>query len=382
MNKLLKTLIAGVSALTMCISAMSLSASAATTSYKKGDVNGDGIVNSSDVLALNNFLHGSVASKNGTMAERLDVNKDGVIDKNDLDIIKSINLGLTNTMMMFSDNTIDLPIREDRKYCIFNTKGVQISSYWIYKNDISEISANSSNISNYSLIDGESRVPENGLKGVVRLTYLTGSGTGFVVDNHTILTAAHCLYNEDSHKGETILKIHFYDDYNVEDTSVTATPISYQIPYGYVRNYDSDTTNNLGSSSNYDYALITVEEDLSQYINFNIGVVRESIASKNPEIYVTGFGGYGDKIDENNVDPNLIHTKSTGHDKLWNSPFGNYFINYKSDQIPGDSGGPVYIYINGSKTVIGIATYSSSTHKYNIGNRITTDILQFIYHHK
>ena len=34
MNKLLKTLIAGVSALTMCISAMPLSASAATTSYK------------------------------------------------------------------------------------------------------------------------------------------------------------------------------------------------------------------------------------------------------------------------------------------------------------------------------------------------------------
>ena len=49
MNKLLKTIIAGISALTMCISVMPLSANAATQ-YQKGDVNNDGVVKSNDLL--------------------------------------------------------------------------------------------------------------------------------------------------------------------------------------------------------------------------------------------------------------------------------------------------------------------------------------------
>ena len=106
MNKLLKTLIAGVSALTMCISAMPLSASGATTSYKKGDVNGDGIVNSSDVLALNNFLHGSVASKDSNTTQRLDVNSDCIIDQNDYVLLKNINLGLSSSISVDYSNVL------------------------------------------------------------------------------------------------------------------------------------------------------------------------------------------------------------------------------------------------------------------------------------
>lgn len=190
------------------------------------------------------------------------------------------------------------------------------------------------------------------------------------------------MYDEGNHKGVSNLKIHFYDDYNTEDTSITTTPISYQIPYGYVRNYDSDTTNNSGSSSNYDYALITVKDDLSAYVNFDIGVVRENIVSQNPEIYVTGFGGAGRDVDKEEIDKNLIGNKSTGHDKLWSTPFTQYYINYKADQVPGDSGGPVYLDMGESKTVIGIATYSEPNSLYNYGTRITTDILRFIYQHE
>ncbi len=80
MNKLLKKVVAGISALTMCISAMPLSANAATTSYKKGDVNGDGVVNSVDVLECKKFLLGKV-SADGAAFERLDTNKNFIVDK-------------------------------------------------------------------------------------------------------------------------------------------------------------------------------------------------------------------------------------------------------------------------------------------------------------
>ncbi len=370
MNKLLKTLIAGVSSLTMCVSAMPLCASATTTSYKQGDVNGDGIVNSVDVLLCKRFLNGLSSATNGVTAERVDVNQDGVIDQNDLTIVKNINLGTVNTTTIPSNYTTNLPQRESRKYCVFNTNGTQTTTYWLYKNDAPEIT--SSSTSTCSIIDSgvsDTRVPENGLKGVVRLTSSAGTGTGFIVDDHTILTAGHCLYDEDNHKGVSNLQIHFYDDYNVEDTSVTATPISYQIPYGYVRNYDSDTTNNLGSSSNYDYALITVEEDLSEYINFNVGVLRDDVTSIQPDmrLYVTGFGSSNDKEINSN--------KSTGVGSI--TSIGNYMIGHNVDTKAGDSGAPIYTYINNKKIVVGIHAYSG-----NSAIRFTTDVLQFIYQHE
>ena len=134
MNKLLKTVIAGVSALTMCISAMPLSASAATTSYKKGDINGDGIVNSSDVLALNNFLHGSVASKDAATAQRLDVNLNGIVDQIDMSTIKNIVLGLEDEATLTSNDTSSVTSQDaNRLYYVFDSNGNYIKKVYFTK---------------------------------------------------------------------------------------------------------------------------------------------------------------------------------------------------------------------------------------------------------
>ncbi len=377
MNKLLKTVIAGISALTMCISVMPLSANAATQ-YQKGDVNGDGIVNSSDVLALNNFLHGKVSSQDGVMAERLDVNQDCVINQNDLTILKNINLGLNEEKLIPSKSTESLPKQESRKYCVFDLKGNQIDSYWLYKNDVPAISTSSTRY----IIGKNDRKVQNGFKGVVKLTSSAGTGTGFIVDDHTILTAGHCLYDEDNHKGVSNLQIHFYDDYNDEDTSISATPISCHIPYEYVRNYDNDTTNDDSLYVNYDYGLITVEQDLSQYINFDLGVLRTDVITQNPNIkfYAMGFGGKDSKKETFGTRYSCEGTLTTS------SPITPYLVYFNNDCVGGDSGGPVYIDSNGFKTAIALFTYQDgldpTKSRYNLGTRITTDILQFLYNNE
>ena len=132
MNNLLKKVVAGVSALTMCISVMPLSANAATQ-YQKGDVNGDGIVNSSDVLALNNFLHGSVASKDSNTTQRLDVNSDCIIDQNDYVLLKNINLGLSSSISVDYSNVLNLPIQETRGYYVVDAKTASTIDYYELK---------------------------------------------------------------------------------------------------------------------------------------------------------------------------------------------------------------------------------------------------------
>lgn len=377
MNNLLKKVVAGVAALTMCISVMPLSANAATTSsYKKGDVNGDGIVNSSDVLALNNFLHGSVASKDSAMTERLDVNSDYIIDINDVALLKNINLGTANGGTISYKNTTNLPTQETRTYYKYNAStGAYKGQYTL--NPVSNISITSA--STCSIIDEDERWAEDGLQGVVSIKYESGAnnGTAFVVDSHTLVTAGHCLYrNSKGSSSKTFNNLQFkiFSDHDTQ-SSINITPVEYQLSEKYV--------NSLGSNVNYDYAIITVKEDLSDYINFNLGVVRNELYTNDSYskklLFVTGFGCGTTMV---GVNPELIGIKSTGDGFLLSTPTA-YRLYYDIDNVGGDSGAPVYANVKGKQTVIGVHTRDTSNEEpYNKGMRFTTDILNLIYHHK
>ncbi|MCD7799650.1 MAG: trypsin-like peptidase domain-containing protein [Ruminococcus sp.] len=360
MNAFVKKLVSGIAALTMCLSVASMSASAdatdieaeaetdvdvsinATTTYQKGDINCDGEVLSNDLLIMKNFLNGVYGTNSGVVAERLDVNLDGVIDDNDLTLLKNISLGLASSSTVTSTNTVALPSQQSLTYYKYNaTTGVRTKTYTL--STVSNIST-SSTASTRSIIGDDDRVLETGLNGVVNIG---NNGTAFVIDDHTLLTAAHCVFNHED--GE----IDFNNTLYFEDGTVI-TPVSVHVPAKYVDTIDY---------GKYDYAIITVSEDLSSYINFNLGVARDYITTKNPVLCVTGYG------------PSDIGDLTTSNGRATN--LDSLYIFHSCDTVGGDSGSPLYV--KSTKTVIGIHFASGDGDTYNSAIRVDTDILHFVY---
>lgn len=203
-----------------------------------------------------------------------------------------------------------------------------------------------------AVIGTDERVIDWTKSGVVKImsdSYYLGSG--FVVDEHTIATAAHCVYNE------SISEILLFDTSgNIEKNII---PMEYHIPTRYVAN------------SQFDYALITVKEDLSEYICFELGVPLDSFVNgeTNATVSVTGFPQeYNDHTN---------HMKYSGNGKICSGGSGeNGLLYYNADTSGGNSGGPVYITesLNGKTyhTVVAVHTTGG-----NHGVCMTTDLIHF-----
>ena len=365
MNKL-KRILAGLSVGIMCLTITPVSASAAT--YAQGDINGDGTISTADTMALSKFLNGQYGSGNNYTTERLDVDSNGVIDDNDLDLAKKILVGNVSGHNVTYTNSISVPAQSSRKYYTFSVSGTQKGSY-----TLSPVSAVPSS-SPRTVFGTDTRKLESGFYGVIKIRRRNESYgfTGFVVDDHTILTCAHGLYSG----GTKGLDLSYYDFsfYNEEDhidEYMKLTPIEYHVPAGYV---DNLTNTNNYEEEKYDYALITVQDNLSQFVNFYLGVPTSSILSKNYNAYITGIpNGSGKEV---------LGRKATSFDKLL--LMDNYNLQYNIDTSGGQSGSPIYIKnSNNTNTVVGIHTYGNdcdANHTaHNHGTRITTDILHFVY---
>lgn len=206
---------------------------------------------------------------------------------------------------------------------------------------------------------------------VVRLSV---GGTGFIISDHVIVTAAHCLYNckEDQFINVTI-------DI-VGDDNRTIKNISPH--YAHVTKKFADLSNEYDEQ--YDYGLIYVDEDLSDYGEFGMGICLDSYIENSGKVIVSGFpveypdgyvGGYG------------LRFKSEGN--ITGSNNNGINIKYDADMTNGDSGGPVYVnesYIDIEKeifydynTVIAINVAQNKNKKINYGVRVNFDILYFCY---
>ena len=350
--------------LSLCISVgnMFTNVKAVPGSYKKGDIDGDGSVTLSDAAYMNQFLRGS-KSANALTIERLDINGDFIINEYDCTLLS--NMLITNNVTnKYYSYTSALPAQTSRTYYVYSpSTGYKNDDLTYTLNPVDNITA--SNTSVMSIIDDDDRDPEDGLDGVINVQYSNGDncGTAFVIGKHTLLTAAHVVYNK------TNLQFKIFSNYNTE-SNVQITPTSYHIPAMYVSWPDS---------WKYDYAIVTVQENLKNYnnhnyINFDLGLIRNEV-SFNRTVYVTGFGGNGQ-----NITPELADVKSTGSGSFLSTPdtVKNYAFYFNTDMVPGDSGGPVYVQnTDGSKTVIGICAYEGGS--FNQATRITNDILHFIY---
>lgn len=223
------------------------------------------------------------------------------------------------------------------------------------------------NVSTYNVIGSDDRVVDFTKSGVVKLM---GSdeyiGTGFVVDSHTIATAAHCIWDYDNNSSIQISEIRLFDANG--NISKTVTPVEAHIPQIYLNN----------KGAGYDYGVITVNEDLSDYAIFDLGVPLYSASDNELAISVTGFPKYLHNNEEEVVNSDTLDNMYTGNGVL-SASNSNDVLYYTADASEGNSGGPVYIttsyYGTVYYTVIGIHTSGSSI--VNSGVSMTTDLLHF-----
>lgn len=224
------------------------------------------------------------------------------------------------------------------------------------------------NVNDRSVIGSDGRFVDFTKNGTVKIYGGGTVGTGFIVDAHTIATAAHCVYSKGASYGSvkyTSRILVFNTDGSIAMTVTNIKQI--HIPDLYI--------STSGGSNAYDYALITVEEDLSEYAMFNLGVMMDSFRGSGKTISVTGFPS---TVNDQGVKGNTMYT-GDGVILNVNAFDVNKQIFFTNDSTPGNSGGPVYFTTTFNNktyyTVIGIV--SASGQDFNIGTRITTDLLHF-----
>ncbi|MCD7958318.1 MAG: trypsin-like peptidase domain-containing protein [Ruminococcus sp.] len=274
---------------------------------------------------------------------------------------------------MFLPSTCVSAASPDNSECTYYeydaSSGAYVGEYTLLS--LSTLSSSSS--ASVAVVYGDDdRVLDYTKNGVVKLmasSYYIG--TGFIIDEHTIATAAHCVASSSASAttscGNTVTKIYCFDGSNTVDKTVTGLE-SIHIPANYFTE---------GANSAYDYALIIVEEDLSDYMCFSLGTMLDGYSST---VSVTGFPSSITNSDGSTTEKNSYsdHYQYTGSGVV--KDYTTSKIYYTADTSESNSGSPVYVItsFNGNVyyTVIAIHTTGGG---YNSGVRITPAILHFCY---
>lgn len=370
-KKILSSVIAVCAAFSVVLPCQNITASADSVSWVCGDVNNDGRLSMQDVITLNRYISGMVELVDYSKA---DVNTDCIIDTIDVSILNKYLVGNISSLPYATGNNSGnaslnaQPVNSDMRYVIFDAQsGNYIDDYILSSNQTVDNSRK-------TVVINEPRVIDNSMSGVVKIITNCGIGTGFIVDNHTIATAAHVIFNREignfQNSAVTINKILVLNSNgNVEKTITDTSQL--HIPNNFITFSDC---------SPYDYGMITVTQDLSSYVDFELGMMNNGIIGSNATVYSTGF-----PVEVNNTNEvnNLtIHTKYTDSGRITS---GNARIFY-CDPIAtgGNSGGPVYVKTNynGSThaVVIGITTFATGSNDIYTGSggvRMTTNLLHF-----
>lgn len=365
MNQI-KKIMSGILALTLCISSSAIAVNASSTTYFRGDINGDGTANLVDITYLKNVLSGKRGSTNDRLTQRLDVNLDGVISERDVEMLTKINLHeIPSDMLNYGAISDDILAPSNKSYQRYNAQtGATYGSTYT----LNAVNSVPESTSTYSIIGSDNRYVDYSNTGVVKINSSLGTGTGFVVGSHTILTAAQCVYNTTSNTPSTNVTYTMYSSNGTIIRNETSA-VRYHIPTDYI---------NLSSNfCDYDYAIITVNEDLSNYINFDLGMARlalNNVLNDNSApvpIYVTGYDNINSSSLRNEV--------TTAQGTLINRKVYINELRHNVDTVSSEVGGPVYVTdSNGKKTVIGINS-TTNVSSYNVGKRIDTNVIQFVY---
>lgn len=243
-----------------------------------------------------------------------------------------------------------------------------LSSYTRYA--LASYTTNSNREAVTRAIIGDNDMVEDYNTSVVKLNI---GGTGFIIGEHVIATAAHCVYNQETDCFLDNLTIDICD--SSSSVIETITPLFAHVPEYYAQ------ANNYTDGCRQDYALLYVEEDLTNYGMFKMGTALDEFVSANSNVTVSGF-----PLLDSTIYPGYPYgTRYKASGALSSEHTDEYFLGYFADTIGGDSGGPVYVEenlrINNKrrqyKTVVAINVADCGS--WNIGVRVNSDILRFYY---
>ena len=394
MSKFRKAL-CGVVAATVLAANSAMMTSAATT-YDVCDVNHDGYVDLEDLVIVNKYLMGNYYFP---YYNQLDATRSLTVDASDSALIAARNTGASFNSSYFSRETggtvsnptvsgTDLDAyfnQTSRRYYL----EYSYSSHEEHEYSLKPPTSNSALINTREIVDGfDSRYAAYGEEndGIVKLIINGGGlGTGFIVGDHEIATAAHCVYQRNSANNGywfSSMVINTYDS-NGLPNDTTLTPVEAHIPKKYKTVSDGVSFGDYNEAP-YDYAVITVEEDLSNHVQFSLSAlynVKDNKYSTIP-LYVTGC-------------PAQIHNESNANFRLYSdegrvvNDFNSRVLHYNVDTKGGQSGSPVYTITRNVKNGVvsyiytalavhrGVTPYNSEYNNSNCGALMTKYQLQF-----
>ena len=224
----------------------------------------------------------------------------------------------------------------------------------------------------------DNRVLDTKNKAVVRIS--TG-GSGFIISDHIIVTAAHCVYNRDT---QSFIKSTGVTAYNEYCTGMLFNSLvtEIHIPKKYT---------DISTGLQYDYALIYVSKDLSDLGCFTLGLPTDEFMSSGAEVKISG---YPQGTAANGTNKNNLRYISDGYIyDLKGSELFERQVQTTAYASGGDSGGPIFVETTPKfsgqtyKTAIGILTSIGNDpddsgefpRQTSFGTRITPELLKFYY---
>ncbi len=372
----LKKLLAGVVAVTTSAICMIPSASyAATTNILLGDSNGDGYVNIADATFINQYLGGAYAT-NAKNFTAMDINEDGIIDQTDqymLQYLEANPNAPTKAGTTVRKECYTLPVNTAVQYRRHDCSDSNLKSYKTYTIPVANTTDSFDSPVAYA---SEFNTKDKENVACVEISSSIGLGSGFIVSNNTIATAAHCIYNASSNEFAKNVKVKVYVDENV---SYTASAEFLHMPSKYINGNDCDV--------NYDYALIRVGDfkdkngkkvNVGNYsVNFGI-MTDEFINAEKGSLTSVGYTTVND-IRTRYQSTGVISSEIPSHEYAY-----RYHIKAKS--IAGKSGGMTYFdssytnpgnnYTINTRSTVGVHT-STGKEDESYGVRVNLNLIRF-----